>query len=61
MGVIRNVDTIAQYKVMQFIQENFEEWAITVTKIDPTDLKVTDKTGDSLVFEYKDGQVKERG
>ena len=61
MGVIRNMDTIAQYKVMQFIQENFEEWAITVTKIDPTAIKVTDKTGDSLVFEYKDGQVKERG
>ena len=61
MGVIKNMDTIAQYKVMQFIQENFEEWAITVTKVDRTALKVTDKTGDSLVFEYKDGQVKERG
>lgn len=61
MGVIKNMDTIAQYKVMQFIQENFEEWAITVTKVDRTALKVTDKTGDSLVFEYKDGIVQERG
>ena len=51
MGVIRNMDTIAQYKVMQFIQENFEEWAITVTKIDPTALKVTEKNVESLVFE----------
>ena len=61
MGVIKNMDTIAQYKVMQFIQENFEEWAITVTKVDRTALKVADKTGDSLVFEYKDGIVQERG
>lgn len=59
--MIKNMDTIAQYKIMQFIQANFYEEAITVTKIDETALKVTDKNGESLTFEYVNGEIKERG
>ena len=59
--MIKNMDTIAQYKIMQFIQANFYEEAITVTKIDETALKVTDKNGESLIFEYVNGEIKERG
>lgn len=59
--MIKNMDTIAQYKIMQFIQANFYEKAITVTKIDEAALKVTDKNGESLIFEYVNGEIKERG
>lgn len=59
--MIKNMDTIAQYKIMQFIQANFYEEAITVTKVDSTALKVTDKNGESLIFEYVNGEIKERG
>nr|UVM99867.1 MAG: hypothetical protein [Bacteriophage sp.]UVX46434.1 MAG: hypothetical protein [Bacteriophage sp.]UVX63381.1 MAG: hypothetical protein [Bacteriophage sp.]UVY27664.1 MAG: hypothetical protein [Bacteriophage sp.] len=59
--MIKNMDTIAQYKIMQFIQANFYEEAITVTKIDEAALKVTDKNGESLIFEYVNGEIKERG
>lgn len=59
--MIKNMDTIAQYKIMQFIQANFYEEAITVTKVNETALKVTDKNGESLIFEYVNGEIKERG
>ncbi len=59
--MIKNMDTIAQYKIMQFIQANFYEESITVTKVDKTALKVTDKNGESLIFEYVNGEIKERG
>ncbi len=59
--MIKNMDTIAQYKIMQFIQANFYEEAITVTKVDEAALKVTDKNGESLIFEYVNGEIKERG
>lgn len=59
--MIKNMDTIAQYKIMQFIQTNFYEEAITVTKVDEAALKVTDKNGESLIFEYVNGEIKERG
>ena len=59
--MIKGMDTIAQYKIMQFIQANFYEEAITVTKVDKAALKVTDKNGESLIFEYVNGEIKERG
>lgn len=59
--MIKNMDTIAQYKIMQFIQANFYEEAITVTKVDKSALKVTDKNGESLIFEYVNDEIKERG
>ena len=59
--MIKNMDTIAQYKIMQFIQANFYEEAITVTKVDEAALKVTDKNGESLIFEYVNGEIIERG
>lgn len=59
--MIKNMDTIAQYKIMQFIQANFYEEAITVTKVEEAALKVTDKNGESLIFEYVNGEIKERG
>lgn len=59
--MIKNMDTIAQHKIMQFIQANFYEEAITVTKVDKAALKVTDKNGESLIFEYVNGEIKERG
>lgn len=58
--MIKGMDTIAQYKIMQFIQANFYEDAITVTKVDGTALKVTDRNGESIIFEYSNSDIKER-
>ena len=58
--MIKGMDTIEQFKIMQFIQSVFDENTITVTKVDDTALKVTDKYGESLVFEYADGKINER-
>ncbi len=58
--MIKGMDTIAQYKVMQFIQENFIGEAISVTKVDKKALKITDSNKESIIFEYVNGAVKER-
>lgn len=54
---IKNIDSIAQYKIMQFIQDTFYMDKITVSKIDSDTLKVTDRYGESILLEYKNGTV----
>lgn len=54
---IKNMDSIAQYKIMRFIRDTFYMDKITVSKIDTNTLKVTDRHGESILLEYKDGTV----
>lgn len=52
------VNTIEQYKVLKFIEENFYMDAITVNMVDPCTLKVTDAAGDTALFKLNpDGTV----
>lgn len=50
-------NTIEQYKVLEFIKQNFETDIISIELIDRFTVKVTDNKGDSLYFVYKNGEV----
>lgn len=57
---IKGMDTIAQFKVMEYIQSQFEMDSITVSKEDASALRVIDANGDSIVFEYDNGTIRVR-
>lgn len=45
-------ETVEQFKVMQYINEYFEENALELEPIDRYTIKGTDSTGASLIFYY---------
>lgn len=51
--------TIEQYKVFCYIEEQFEKGSVLISPDSRTALKVTDGIGDSLIFDYRNGQVVE--
>lgn len=51
------VKTIEQYKILEYIKENFIITDVEVEESDECTLKVTDKNGDVALFKYKDGKV----
>lgn len=52
-----HVDTIEQYKILQYIKRHFFMDKITITKINQTSLCVTDYTNECLIFEYFNGTI----
>lgn len=52
-----HVDTIEQYKVLQYIKQHFFIDKIAITKINQTSLCVTDYTNECLIFEYFNGTI----
>lgn len=55
--VIRGAETIAQYKIMQFIKDNFMPGALDLELIDDKTVKGTDRNGDSMIFKWERGEV----
>lgn len=51
--------TIEQYKVFCYIGEQFVKGSVLISPDSRTALKVTDSIGDSMIFEYRNGQVVE--
>jgi len=51
------VDTIEQYKIMEHIKDNFTMEYITMELIDRYTIEVEDRTGEKMIFKYKDGKV----
>ncbi len=51
--------TIEQYKVWQYLNQNFVMNQFVLSPISRTALMVEDKTGDRLIFEYRDGRILE--
>lgn len=45
-------NTIEQFKVLEYIQKNFQIDKITITILDNTTLKVTDANNESLKFKW---------
>lgn len=45
-------ETVEQFKVMERINEHFEENALELELVDRYSIKVTDDTGASLIFYY---------
>lgn len=51
---IKGTKTIAQYKIMQFINENFMPGTLEIELIDGQTLKGTDRTGASMIFRWNE-------
>lgn len=51
------VDTVEQYKILQFIKQHFDMKYITIKKNSRDCLRVTDQGGDSLTFKLENGKV----
>lgn len=52
------VETIEQYKAMQFIKENFYLDHIELELIDRYSIGITDKNNDRMIVSYKDDEIK---
>ena len=51
------VNTVEQFKVLQFLKENFEIELFELELLDRYSIKVTDSTGDKMIFKYENGKV----
>lgn len=51
------VETVEQYKVLEYIKENFYIDNITLKLIDRYTIEITDNKGDIMNFKYEDGKV----
>lgn len=51
------VETVEQYKVLEFLKENFYMESIKLKLIDRYTIEVTDGNGDTMNFKYEDGKV----
>lgn len=54
-GVV--IETIEQFKVLTFIEEQFDMESVRLDLVDERSIKVTDKKGDTVVFAHEDGYV----
>ncbi|SQB33965.1 hypothetical protein [Clostridium cochlearium] len=51
------VNTVEQFKVLQFLKENFEIELFKLELLDRYSIQVTDSTGESMVFKYENNKV----
>lgn len=51
------VNTVEQFKVLEYIKANFIMEEVNLKLIDRYTIELTDKTGESIYFKYKDGAV----
>ena len=52
--VIKGMKTIAQYKVMQFINDNFLPGSLEIELIDNNTIRGTDRAGQSMIFRWNE-------
>lgn len=50
------VNTVEQFKVLQFLKKNFEIELFGLELLDRYSIKVTDQTGECMIFKW-DGKV----
>lgn len=51
---IKGVNTIAQYKIMQFINANFFPGSLEIELIDADTIRGTDRAGESMIFRWNE-------
>ena len=51
------VNTVEQFKVLEFIKTNFFIEEVTLKLIDRYTIELTDKTGESINFKYDNGNI----
>ena len=52
--VIRGIQTIPQYKIMRFINDNFFPGALEISLIDDHTIRGTDRNGASMIFHWNE-------
>ena len=50
--IIKNANTIAQYKIMRWVEKTFYEDAVTVDFIDNESAIIADKAGDHMLVYF---------
>ena len=50
--MIKGAETIAQYKILQWVEDNFEGGSVSVEITTSNTATLTDKKGDSLNVQY---------
>ena len=58
--MIKGINTINQYKIAQYIEEQFEAGCVTMEPLTADSVQVTDQKGGRLVFYMEEGQIKSR-
>ena len=51
------VNSVEQFKVLEFIKANFYVEEVTLKLIDRYTIELTDKTGESINFKYDNGTI----
>lgn len=55
--MIKAVKTVAQFKALEFIEENFEPQSFTYELIDDETVRITDHTWDCMDISYVGGVI----
>lgn len=51
------VETVEQFKIMEYLKQNFNINCIEIKLIDRYSIEVTDSTGEKMIFFHKDGRI----
>lgn len=51
------VETIEQFKILDFLKANFNIGFIDIETIDRKTMKITDVNNDTMIFKYENNQV----
>lgn len=54
---MKKVKTIAQYRVLQFIEKNFYPDRIFIQILNPSSLMITDDQGEMIIFSWDGKEV----
>lgn len=52
------VETVEQYKILEYINKNFNINSLELTLIDKSSIGIQDNNGDRAIFGYEDGEVR---
>lgn len=51
------VNTVEQYKILEYLEENFYTENLEIKLLDRNIVGITDQNGDRLIFKYVNGKV----
>lgn len=52
------VETVEQYKVLEYINKNFNISSLELILLDRSSIGIQDNNGERTVFKYEDGKVR---
>jgi len=52
------VETVEQYKILEYINKNFNINSLELTLLDRSSIGIQDNNGERAIFGYENGEVK---